>query len=277
MSNNLTYKYRVNESTLYECSTCGFIQVDEKPSEAELSAVYSNLYFDNNKYTDDLNQYKENRRRLSFINRYLRPESGNKPKLLDFGCASGDFIQAAKPIYEIWGHDFSDYAIEKARHLNPDIADHFSSGSYEKIDFPHEFFDGMVIWDVIEHLWDPLTVCRRLLLYLKPGGFLFISTPSIGSLTASLTRRYWIFMTPPEHLAFFSTKSISFLLQNQLNCRIMKIKNQGKSVNMGFFFYKLKRIFPRLIPHFYDTKLIRTMRIYIPTGDIMYVAAIKPE
>ena len=276
---DLTFKYNVKESTLYKCSSCGYVQVEEQPSEDELNAIYSDSFFDNVKYNDDANQEKENWRRLAFISRYLPPDGLSKQKILDFGCASGDFIQAAKPFYEMWGHDFSPYAIEKARQLNPDIFWHFSSGTHEKLDFPHEFFDAIVTWDVVEHLWDPVSVCERLLRYLKPGGFLFISTPDIGTLTASLTRKYWAFMTPPEHLGFFSKKSISFFLQNKLNCHILEKKNKGKSVNIGFFFYKLKRIFPRLVPgflpRFFSSKYTRNFNIYVPTADIMYIAAIK--
>jgi SAM-dependent methyltransferase len=198
---------------------------------------------------------------------------------LDFGCGAGDFITAADSAYEMWGHDLSEYAVEKARQNNPHLRERFSSGSPDKLQYPPAFFDGILMWDVIEHLWDPGAVCGQLLKYLKPGGSLFISTPDIGTITAKATGKYWAFMTPPEHLGFFSKQSITYLLEKKMACRIQAHRSLGKWANTGFILYKLKRIFPRLVPgflpRFFQSKYTRNLGLYVPTGDIQYVAARK--
>jgi len=50
------------------------------------------------------------------------------------------------------------------------------------IPFPDASFDYVVCLEVIEHVDDPLALCRELCRVLRPGGRLFISTPNILSL-----------------------------------------------------------------------------------------------
>ena len=58
------------------------------------------------------------------------------------------------------------------------------------------------MFDTIEHIWNPREVITRLLDNIKPNGYLILSTPDAGSLTAKLLGKRWAFMTPPEHLSF---------------------------------------------------------------------------
>ena len=86
-------------------------------------------------------------------------------------------------------------------------------------------------------------------------------------------------MTPPEHMGFFSTNSFSHLFGNALPFHIDYSKSFGKWTNIGFMVYKLKRIFPSLIPESL-VKLLRhgrtgKLQIYVPTKDIRYLAAQK--
>ena len=42
-------------------------------------------------------------------------------------------------------------------------------------------FDAITLWDVIEHVPDPLDTMRRVASLLKPGGVVMILTPNLGS------------------------------------------------------------------------------------------------
>lgn len=274
---HLKLKFKVKDHSIYRCTGCGLIQAADEPSEHELSRMYSEDYYSSHKFQDTLTQAKENNRRLALVQRFL---PGKGLKLLDFGCGTGDFLTFARENFEMWGHDLSRDAVNKARKNNPDIQNRLTSGGPDNLIPPPDSFDGIVMWDVLEHLPDPPGVCTKLLEYLKPGGRLFLSTPDIGSFTAKVLGKYWAFMTPPEHLAFFSGKSISYLLEKKMNCQILERKTRGKWANAGFFFYKLKRIFPRLVPAFwlrlFQLKYTRNLAFYVPTGDIRYIAVRKP-
>jgi SAM-dependent methyltransferase len=200
--------------------------------------------------------------------------------VLDAGCATGDFLAIAKKKYQVHGFDLSEFAVSEARRTNPDIAGRISVRNIGKPRHNNmSKFNAICLWDVIEHLWNPVEVCQNLALLLKPGGYFFISTPDIGSFMARILGRHWAFMTPPEHMGFFSTNSFSYLFGKALPFRIEYSKSFGKWTNLGFMIYKLRRIFPSMIPESL-VKLLQQGRagmlpIYAPTKDIRYLVAQK--
>lgn len=268
-------RFRIGRVTVQSCTACGFVQVAERPAAAELRELYSQAYFDHGKYSDAFALRKEHERRLSLLRGCgLRPGA----RVLDAGCATGDFIAAAGE-YEMWGLDISEFAAEQARRRNPTVADRIHSGPIEDQDYPDGHFDAIVMWDVLEHLWDPAGVCRSMLRILKAGGLLCVSTPNIGASIARIMGRRWAFMTVPEHLGFFDRGTMRMLMEARLGLRLEAWRSKGKWVNCGFFLYKLKRIFPRAIPRLlveaFRTALLRRLAVYVPTGDIQYAAARK--
>lgn len=270
-SNQLEKKFTANACHLDICQSCGFLQVAIKPTHEELHRIYSGGYFTHGKYKDTDTLSQENGRRKELMEFLKR---GSQAKILDAGCASGDFIFSAKKDFDMWGLDISEYAIAQAKNKNPELAARLHAGLVEQQPYEDRFFDGIVMWDVIEHIWDPLDTCEKLFRYLRPNGYLFLSTPNKGALTARLMGKYWAFMTPPEHLGFFDKKTIHFLFEKKINGKVVHLKTKGKRANVGFLFYKLKRIFPRLIPGFlirlFQTQLLRKLSVYVPTGDVQY-------
>lgn len=275
-SEDIYHRFTVTGIKIDKCRSCGFVQVRKKPTLEELEAMYGDHYFKHNKYTDSFPIRKEYERRLG-----LMEKVGIKPgaKVLDAGCAVGDFISFVGDRYEMWGNDISEFAIQKAKENNPKLADRFSAGLLEDQDFEPESFDAVVLWDVIEHLWDPAVVSGELLKYIKPGGYLFVSTPNIGAPIAKLSGKFWAFLTPPEHLCFFDKKTMKYLFDESHKTKVDKWFSRGKWVNFGFLLYKLKRIFPWMVPKFairmFQKGILGKFSLYIPTGDVQYVAIKK--
>jgi len=262
--------------TISECNKCGFKQVKEKPTAAQLDEIYSQSYFSHNKYKDLQTLATENLRRVELVKRYS-PKS--IPTLLDAGCAGGEFLSLAKKYAKVWGQDLSEFAIEKAKKSNPDIAERLQAGLLEEANFPKASFDIVVMWDVIEHIWDVKQVSRLLLDFVKPGGYIILSTPNIEANIARVLKKYWAFMTPPEHLSFFTKNAFSKLFEKDFNCEIVHWESKGKRANVGFILYKVKRIVPWLIPNFilkvFQKSFLAKWAIYVPTGDIQYVVIQK--
>lgn len=277
-SSQSALKFNVKGFALYQCPVCQYVQVAHSPTESEYRGMYSEDYFSHGKYLDNETQDEENRWRLNLI-RTCMPESFTDCKILDFGCGCGDFIKWCSGIYEMWGYDFSESAVEKARMNNPNISHRISCSLSEDNGWSPDQFDAVVMWDVLEHIWDPAETCARLSQYLKPGGYLFLSTPDIGAFIARLMGKYWAFMTPPEHLGFFSTKSTEYLFEKKMDFRIITQESKGKKVNIGFLLYKIRRIMPGLVPkaliRFFQMPSTRRLSVYVPTMDIQYVAAHK--
>lgn len=257
------------------CRSCGFVQVRRIYSVDELNDIYSDSYFDHRKYRRNWASRREEIRRLGVLARCdLQPGA----RLLDAGCATGDFLLTARQTFNVWGNDLSEYAVEQARRRMPDLAERIVAASLETANHPPEYFDAIVLWDVVEHLPDPLATLRKLVGKLRPGGLLAMSTPNIDACLARFLGSKWPFMTPPEHQSLFGRRTMRLLL-DRLDLDEVYWNSRGKWTTLGFGLYKLGRIFQWLASnkaYGHSMQLaFQSIPVYIPSGDVQYVAAVR--
>ncbi|MCX5835239.1 MAG: class I SAM-dependent methyltransferase [Deltaproteobacteria bacterium] len=268
--------FPVNGCEILRCGTCDFTQVAEAPRNEDIKRIYGDAYFHSGKYGDRSSQRWENEMRLSLVRRFLKDGGA---RILEAGCGTGDFISLAKGEYEMSGFDLSETAVEIARRNNRDMSDHLWTAGIEEQELSPSSYDAVCLWDVIEHLSDPVSVCRKLMYCLKPGGYLFLSTPITDAWAARLLGKYWPFMTPPEHLGFFSRKSLRHLFEDLLGSSIAYNSARGKWVNIGFAFYKVRRVLPSRVPDrllsLFQTGVLSKFSVYIPAQGICYIAVRK--
>ena len=271
-SSNLTLHMAVAGETLDRCSHCGFVQVRDEPDDHTLHSIYSAAYFAHAKYRDQRALAMEHQRRLDLMARFVSEGA----KVLDAGCSIGDFVYSAKTKYEMYGIDISAAAIDQAQAKNPELSDRLVAGRLENSGHANECFDAICLWDVIEHLWNPTAVVHDLLARLNPKGYLLISTPAIDAPIARMMGKYWAFMTPPEHLSFFTQKSFRLLFEDQAGATVKHFSRKGKWANMAFIGYKLGRIAPSWLPKSllqpFNWPGVRRLNVYVPTGDVQYLA-----
>lgn len=261
---------------LERCIHCDFIQVIEQPKTSELDKIYSSAYFANAKYSDERTLHREYNRRFKLIKKFV---ADSNAEILEYGCATGDFMNYIGKYYTcLSGIDYSDDAIKMAGINYPHLAQKLYSGTIEEIKLKNQAFDCIVAWDVIEHIYNSAIVFHELIGKLKPNGYLILSTPNIYAGFSRLTGKYWPFMTPPEHLSFFGYKTFQKLC-SQSNCKPIYWKSIGKWANLGFIIYKIKKIVPRLVPAFiiklFNKGFLKSISLYIPTGDIQYLVIKK--
>ena len=266
-SNNIQFLFSAKGCALKKCVDCHFVFVDPLPSDEEINSIYENEYFDKGKYIDDFATIMEYKRRGNLISKC---DVVKNSKILDFGCASGEFVNYLKNDYNIKGIDFSNNAIDIAKKKYFDIENSFYY--YNQLEELDDDFDIIVLWDVIEHVKYPLETILLLKQHLKKDGIIILSTPNIGASISKVMKSKWAFMTPPEHLCFFDKKSMNTMIE-KTNGKIDYWETKGKWVNLAFLFYKVKRIFPKLIPQFlidFIKKYFNKISLYIPTNDIQY-------
>ncbi|OGU17396.1 MAG: hypothetical protein A2X61_15230 [Ignavibacteria bacterium GWB2_35_12] len=102
--------------------------------------------------------------------------------LLDGGCSYGygtRFIRAKSK--NVFGIDLNPKHIEIAEKRYKDIQ--FKCCSLENTEFESQFFDAIVINDVLEHTHDKIQTLNEMNRILKPGGTIIISTPHKGLFT----------------------------------------------------------------------------------------------
>lgn len=276
-SDAVAHHFTVKSQQLIRCKRCGLVQVARQPSEEQLQAIYGETYFAHSKYADKDTLQAESDRRMDLLRRCVPARAGKR--ILDAGCATGDFVEAAKGEYEVYGIEYSEHAVRVAKERNPELADRLWVGNLEAGSLPDLRFDAICLWDVIEHMWDPVAVCRHLMGHLQPGGFLLFSTPAIDAPVARVMGRFWAFMTPPEHLSFLTRRSVQHLFEEILPGSVERCERKGKRANVGFLFYKLRRIFPFLVPEaavrLFRRPMLAHWAVYVPTGDVQYVVVRK--
>lgn len=104
---------------------------------------------------------------------------GNGP-VLDLGCAEGQFVNlASKRGWPVVGMDVDNESLSVARRQAPG-AD-FVLGSGEAIPFPDEYFDFVIMLDVLEHVPSDYRTLLEVTRVLRPGGSFIISVPNKGT------------------------------------------------------------------------------------------------
>ena len=267
--NEMIPHFRVRGCLLYRCTDCSFEQVALEGSSRRIE--YKAEYFESNKYRDEKALAREHRRRLSLLSKY----SVEGSRILEFGCATGEFVNYVGSNFDIYGCDISDDAIRMAKEKYPSYADKFCVSG--KILADEGKFDSIVLWDVIEHIEDPTGLIVKLREKIDDG-YIIMSTPNIGALFAKISKESWPFMTPPEHLCFFSKKSMERMAKIN-GFRIEEWFSRGKWVNVGFMLYKFNRVskvkIPNSIVKTFENGWLSNMRVYVPSHDIQYVVMKK--
>lgn len=119
-------------------------------------------------------------------------------KLLDYGCGSGAYLHQMQALgHKVVGVDFDPFVVEQVRQLTmtaltPDEA--------AKQDWD-DTFDFITLAHVIEHVPNPIELLRKLASWLRPGGRIFIDTPSADALGLQVFGRYWRGLEAPRHLS----------------------------------------------------------------------------
>ena len=130
-------------------------------------------------------------------------------RLLEVGCAYGFFLDEARSRFtHRTGTDYSPAALEKARGR----ADHVILGGTAQIP-AGELFDCIAVIHVIEHIYDPQDFLRTLAGHLRPGGWMVLATPDMGSPWRPLMRYRWPFFKIPEHVTYFDRRTLGDLLR----------------------------------------------------------------
>jgi SAM-dependent methyltransferase len=72
-------------------------------------------------------------------------------------------------------------------------------------------YDVALLSQVLEHMTNPIETVRNLYTVLRPGGIVAIAVPHFGSLLSRLQGTKDIFVSPPEHINYFSKRGLKEL------------------------------------------------------------------
>ena len=98
-----------------------------------------------------------------------------------------------------------------------------------------ECFSVITMWDVIEHISNPIMAISKASELLEDGGIIAINTPDSGSLFAKVLGKKWHLIVPPEHLFLFDKKNMEDLLKKQ-GFEVLLTANIGKKFTLRYIF-----------------------------------------
>lgn len=144
--------------------------------------------------------------------RFLKNHPLRSGSLLDIGCGHGLFLDQVRQhlALDVWGLDWDRGAVEFGRRMRK--LNHLFDTSLE--DFANTTgqtqFDGITLFEVLEHQEDPVAFLRQTLGLLKPQGLVAGSVPNRDRLVVG-RREEWDY--PPQHVLWFHARSLEQLLR----------------------------------------------------------------
>ncbi len=162
----------------------------------------------------------------SFVNKFifLRRSFGSKPfRLLDIGAGNHSATKAKRvfPLCEYHGVDMEkDYNNDQEDFNQMAV---FYEMDLTKLDFksiPDNYFDGIWMVHVIEHLYNGDEVIKLLLPKLKPGGYMYVEYPGKRSTTLPSMYGTLNFKDDPTHVRIYSVEELSALFAAS-QCRVL--------------------------------------------------------
>ena len=188
------------------CKKCGFVYSNPQIEEKDKRDLYSKKYRPisaEEYYKKDYMKREIIRWKINWIKNFLKKieEKTKLPKILDIGSAGGHLLYLFKLRgWETLGieptKEYAKYSIKK---FKLKITRKF----FEDAKLPNNFFDLVVLANVLEHFSDPNFALKKIHEKLKGGGLLFVIVPNILKPIGKVTDYF-----RSEHISYFSEKTL---------------------------------------------------------------------
>ena len=145
----------------------------------------------------------------------------NNTKILDIGAGSGSFLNYIKE-----NTSFSRSCIELCTETHDYLSSLISSDGYfydvplEESNLPHNKFDIVTLWGVLEHIHNPLDTLQNAATVLTKDGTILVLVPNLFSAAFRILGVATPTINPCEHINFFTPKSMDYLAK-QCGLKIM--------------------------------------------------------
>lgn len=180
------------------------------------ASLYDNWSYDRWKKENKNRSYVTQRLKIALIRQFL----ANEDRVLDVGCGTGLFcLEAHMEGLFVEGIDPSGMLTKIGREilhvpLHQGLLEDFAPGCK---------YRGIVIWDVLEHVYNPVAMLRKCHSLTEKGGYLFAQVPNHAGLSnrfktsmcrAGIKRSDFKHFGFPWHLYSFNRRSLAALLRS---------------------------------------------------------------
>ena len=241
---------------LFRCDRCGAVSpnIEKENEKQHINSVYNNdEYYEkivreiDGQYEYRKKQFGNDRYNYIIVRLGLDP---SKIKVLDVGCGAGYFLSVLKDNTVCYK------GIEVTSHLVKYCQDRGLNVDSNKLSKePDEGYDVITMYDVLEHLSDPVSLLNTIREKLKAGGYCIAFTPNIQSVGYELMEAKQNTLLPFEHLCFFNKKSLDYL-SREVKLALTLVETFG----LDIMDYLLMKEYEDSIPY---TKNLHDMMILI--------------
>lgn len=215
---------------LFQCQKCSSVSpnISHLDETEFVDSIYNNDLYDKKTYNEILKNYKYRKKNFG-IERFnytvKRLKLNSKSKVLDLGCGLGYFLSVLKD------KKINYKGLEPAKNLS------YYCRTYLKLNVfstpleeeKNNSYNLITLFDVLEHLKDPVKYFKIINKKLKNNSYCVCYTPNIHSMGYALMGSDQNTLLPFEHLCFFDKKSFEFLAK-KTGFKVVSIETYGLDV-----------------------------------------------
>lgn len=190
-----------------KCQNCSLLFTNPRPKEEKIGPYYDfPEYYSHEKNNKSITQIVYNKVRDYAVTEKVKLISSLKEpgKILDYGCGTGEFLQAAKLSgWNVKGIE----PTPKARNQANQLLDGKVIENIELLDEKKKF-DVISLFHVLEHIHSLRKTVKRIIKHLKSDGYILIAVPNPESYDAKKYGNDWAGWDVPRHLYHFNQTSL---------------------------------------------------------------------
>ena len=220
---------------LFECKKCSLVSPNIDLAKVDGQELYDDpaCIADTKREVLDTYAYRKKTYAPERLN-YLLEKTGLRPRaicLLDVGCGPGYFLSHLKDKgIQAKGLELAEWLVKicRAKGLNVARADLAQE--------PDKAYNAITMFDVLEHIPDPIKFMRTLGKKVKPGGYVLAYIPNIHSLAFYLMKDRQNTLQPFQHLGFYDAKALAYLAR-KTDFSVHSLDHYGLDL-MDYFYMK---------------------------------------
>jgi SAM-dependent methyltransferase len=250
---------------MVRCNTCGLVRSDPVAGEELLAQLYESSSFD---YGQEVQSLQATYGRALG---WLQARSPRQEALLEIGCGNGFFLQQAsrQGWREVRGVEPSADAVAKAP---PELDGAIVQDMMRSGLFAPQSFDAVCLFQVLDHIADPVALLEECIAVLRPGGHILALNHNVRAWSARLLGERSP-IVDIEHTYLYSPATMRGLFAKAGFC-----DPQVRSVRNTYSVAYLMQLVPlpaglksRLLPALRAGPAGR-MRVTVPLGNLCLIA-----